>query len=113
MIAEKIEKAINQFLQQKVYFTVNGKTIKAGKLVLFCIKDFYLVFTLHIQQTKKIFEIPYPYAFLIRDNKIILDYTLETFCHNVSDIRNYAKLLIPKKTGKFHNCQAEITIVEN
>lgn len=113
MIVEKIEKAVNEFLQQKIIFSVGGKTIKSGKLVLFCIKDFYLVFTLHIQQSKKIFEIPYPYAFTAHNKKIVLDYTLDSFCHNVTDIKNYAKLLIPKKTNKFHNCYAEISIVEN
>lgn len=113
MISEKLEKSINDMLQQKVSFTVNGKSIKSGKLILFCIKDFYLVFTLVIQHSKKIFEIPYPYEFRTVDKKIILDYTLESFCHNMGDIKNHAKLLLPKKPNKFHNSLTEITIVDN
>lgn len=113
MIVEKLEQNINRFLQQKVDFIVNGKSVKTGKLILFCVKDFYLVFTLVVQHSKKVFEIPYPYSFNIDDSKIILNYTLETFCHNNNDIKNYAKLMIPKKPNKFHNTYAEITIVEN
>jgi len=113
MISEKLEKNINKFLQQKVNFSVNGKTVKTGKLILFCIKDFYLVFTLVIQHSKKVFEIPYPYGYTTNESKIILDYTLETFCHNVADIRNYAKLMLPKKPNKFHNSFTEISIVED
>lgn len=113
MIAENLEKNINRFLQQKINFCINGKSIKSGKLILFCIKDFYLVFTLSIQHTKKVFEIPYPYHYLINDNKITLNYTLDTFCRKITEIENYAKLMLPKKPNKFYNTFAEITIVEN
>lgn len=113
MIAEQLEKSINRFLQQKINFSINGKNIKNGKLILFCIKDFYLVFTLNIQHSKKVFEIPYPYNFTTSENKIVLNYTLDTFCRKVTDIENYAKLMLPRKPNKFYNTYAEISIVEN
>ena len=74
MKAEQLEKAINSLLQQRVNFTINNKIIKSGKLILFCIKDFYLVFTIGVNHSKKMFEIPYPYFFDQYTNKIILNY---------------------------------------
>ena len=56
IIAEKIESAVNRLLQQQIAFTVNGKTLKSGRLILFCIKDFYLVFTIQNENVKKHFE---------------------------------------------------------
>lgn len=111
-MTSKLERSINNFLQQKINFIVNGKTVKSGKLILFCIKDFYLVFTLSIHQTKKIFEIPYPYGYNVVDNKIVLDYTINKLCHNLKHIENSAKNLISKKPNKFFNTVAEISIME-
>ena len=112
MIVEQLERSINSFLQQKISFSINGKTIKSGKLILFCIKDFYLVFTVHVNQAKKIFEIPYPYSFLQNNNKIILNYSTKTLCHDIEEIKHHAKLLAPKKPNKFFNTFAELAITE-
>lgn len=111
-MTSKLERSISNFLQQKVNFIVNGKTVKSGKLILFCIKDFYLVFTLGIHHTKKIFEIPYPYGYNVVDNRIILDYTIDKLSHNLRHIEDSAKNLISKKPNKFFNTIAEISIME-
>lgn len=111
-MVEQLEKTINSFLQQKISFSVNGKTIKSGKLILFCIKDFYLVFTLTVNQSKKIFEIPYPYSFASETKKITLNYSTKTLCHDVEEIKYHAKLLAPRKPNKFFNTYAELAIIE-
>lgn len=113
MKVEQLEKTINRFLQQKISININNKTVKTGKLLLFCIKDFYLVFTLNISHSKKIFEIPYPYSFLINNNKIILNYTIGAFSASIQNVDNYIKLLTPKKPNKYFNTFAEITVVED
>lgn len=113
MIVEKLEKAINTFLQQKISFSINGKTIKSGKLLLFCVKDFYLVFTLNVNQSKKIFEVPYPYGFSFENNRLIFNYTVNTFCHDMNEIKHHAKLLAPKKPNKYFNSYAEIVVVDD
>lgn len=113
MIAEKLERTINNFLQQKLIFSVNGKTIKSGKLILFTIKDFYLVFTLSVANTKKIFEIPYPFGFAFNTNKINLDYSITKLSHNLKDIEQNAKQLISKKASKYFNSILEISITTN
>lgn len=113
MKAELLEKEINRFLQHKISININNKTVKTGKLILFCIKDFYLVFTLSIAHAKKIFEIPYPYDFTIQDKGITLDYTLKSFSLNMQNIDSYVKLLTPKKPNKYFNSYAEIITVED
>jgi hypothetical protein len=112
MIVEQLEKSINRFLQQKISFIINGKTIKSGKLLLFCVKDFYLVFTLCVTQSKKVFEVPYPYSFSHQKDKIIFDYSTKTLCQDIEEIKHHAKLLAPKKPNKFFNSYVELAIVE-
>jgi len=113
MKAEQLEKAINSLLQQRVNFTINNKIIKSGKLILFCIKDFYLVFTIGVNHSKKMFEIPYPYFFDQYTNKIILNYATSIFHHGSEEIKFNAKQLMPKKPGKFFNTQLEINVIED
>lgn len=112
MIVEKLEKSINNFLQQTITFSVNGRSLKTGKLILFCIKDFYLVFTLQVQNSKKHFEIPYPFRYTMTDEKIVLDYTLRQLCQNNTNIETNAKLLSTRKPSKYFNTCAEISIVD-
>jgi hypothetical protein len=113
MKVERLEKTINNFLQQKISFSINGKSVKTGRLILFCIKDFYLVFTIMVNQSKKIFEVPYPYNFSTDNKKIIFDYTLDSLCNRENKVMEYAKFLVPKKTNKYFNTYAEIVIVED
>jgi len=112
MKAEFLEKSINLLLQQNIKISINNKFVKTGKLILFAIKDFYLIFTLHTQHVKKIVEIPYPYDFYMKDNKVILSYLVNKFSANITEVENYIKLLSPKKPNKFFNTCAEISIVE-
>jgi hypothetical protein len=112
-VSEKVERAVNMFLQQKVHFHVNNKLIKTGKLILFSIKDFYLVFTINIHHHRKTFEIPYPFAFQTHEKKIVFDYTLNKLYHNVQEIEQHARLLAPKKPGKYFDSYASISIVED
>jgi len=112
MIVESIEKAVNAFLQRKINFVVNNKIVKSGKLLLFCIKDFHLVFTIQIQNTRKVFEVPYPFNFNVADGRIILNYNVKNIHHNDLDIENNIKLLSPKKPTKYFNSVAEIIAIE-
>ena len=112
MKTDQLERNINRFLQRKISISINNKFTKTGKLILFCIKDFYLVFTLSVQQSKKIVEIPYPFEYFIQNEKIVLSYMINKFCSNINEVENHVKLLTPKKPNKFFNTCAEISIVE-
>ena len=113
MKVEQLEKSINLFLQQNIKISINNKFIKTGRLILFAIKDFYLVFTLSIQQSKKIVEVPYPFDFFIKDGKVFLNYSINKFSSNITEAENHIKLLAPKKPNKFFNSCAEISVVED
>lgn len=114
IIAEKIETAVNKLLQQKIIFSLNGKVLKSGKLILFCVKDFYLVFTIQNQNVKKHFEIPYPYSFSEIINSVVFDYSIHKLCQKNSRIESNAKLLsTAKKPNKFFNAIADIKVEEN
>lgn len=112
MRVQNLENNINKFLQRKISISINNKFTKTGKLILFCIKDFYLVFTLAVHQSKKIVEIPYPFTYSVNNDKIILSYMIDKFCSNINEVETHVKLLTPKKPSKFFNVRAEITIVE-
>jgi len=109
-MVEQLEKAINPYLQQKINFSINGKLIKSGRLVLFSVKDFYLNFTLIIQNVKKVYEIPYPYHYFYKNTNIVLDYSLPKFHHGIIDIINYTKLVQPKRPTKYFDTYVELAI---
>lgn len=111
IIADNIERSVNRFLQQKIHFYVGGKLLKTGKLILFSIKDFHLVFTINIHHHKKTFEIPYPFDFESHDNRVVFSYNLQKFYHGVTCIEQHARLLAPKKPNKYYDSYAEITTV--
>jgi len=103
---EAIEKTISSYLQSTLCFSLENKILKKGKLILFCVKDFYCTFTLLCQEKnnkKIIFEIPYPFDFTHIDSKIIFDYTLKSFTSNNSAVEHILNKVVSKKPSKFLN----------
>jgi len=103
---ELLEKTVSRILQKHVEFIIEKKTVKSGKLILFCIKDFYCNFTLFSDTKNKkiLYEIPYPFSLEDNDTTIVFDYTLETFQKNnphILDNINLFKGL--KKPSKLFN----------
>jgi len=109
---EEIEQNISKFLQRPVVFNLEHKTLKKGRLLLFCVKDFFCTFTLLCEEknNKKIlYEIPYPFGITVLENKIIFDYTLKKFCRNNTSLEHITKELLPEKTSKIFNKKLSIT----
>jgi len=103
---EEIEQIIKPFLLLKASFTVDNKTVKQGKLQLFCIKDFFCIFTLlglEKENKKVLYELPYPFAISSTDTSIEFDYTLDAFCLSNSAIREQTNKIKLLKTSKFFN----------
>ena len=84
-----IEHAINTFLQKQINFVVENKSIKKGRLVLFNVKDFHLIFILKINNEQKRYEIPYPFNVYFEDKKIVLDYTINSLSQRNVINQNY------------------------
>lgn len=110
---EEIEDKIKPLLQRRVTFALESKILKKGRLILFCIKDFFCVFTLICEEKnnkKIIYELPYPFKFFQNNEKYIFDYTVKTFCHSNSNVENLVKLVVPEKPSKLLNKKITITI---
>ena len=111
---EQIEAGINKLLQSNIVFALEHKIVKKGKLILFCIKDFFCIFTLICEEKnnkKIIYEIPYPFALSVLKNKVIFDYTVNTFCEKNKQVADIIKTLGIEKTSKLYNKRLTITAV--
>jgi hypothetical protein len=111
---EQIEKSVNNFLQKKVKFLLDTKTLKEGKILLFCLKDFYCIFTLisEVKNNKKIlYEIPYPFNIEVFDEKIVFDYTVDTFCRGDKNLKDIINRIKTKKPFKLFNKKLTILSV--
>lgn len=103
---ELIEKSLESFLQKKVAFGLETKTLKKGKLILFCIKDFFCTFTLLCEEKnnkKIIYEIPYPFEFTQSGSKLTFDYTISSFTQGKQDILTAFKKINMGKPSKLLN----------
>ena len=110
----EIEAAISKVLQNNVTFTLENKIVKKGKLILFCIKDFFCVFTLVCPDRgnkKIIYEIPYPFAMNVTREKIVFDYTALSFCKNNKIIDSLMRKLNICKPSKYYNKRLTITLL--
>lgn len=104
--AEIIEKSLEPFLQKKVVFAFENKILKKGKLILFCIKDFFCIFTLICEEKnnkKIVYEIPYPFKFSQVDAKIIFDYTVTSFTQGKDEVLSAFKKINIGKPSKLLN----------
>jgi hypothetical protein len=105
MITEYIEKTFGSFLQSKISFDINGKSIKKGKLILIAIKDFHVFFILQTDSgDNKQFIIPMPFGISKNTaDTITLDYTHNTLCRGNKDILLKLRTVSKKKNTRFFN----------
>jgi hypothetical protein len=90
------EKYFLPFFQKDIQICIDNKILRQGKLLLFCIKDFYLHFTFVVNKGTKSFELPYPfetYPDANSSNVLILDYRFKSFTKDLPDIAEKAKAL--------------------
>ena len=103
---EEIEQIIKPLHLLKVAFSIENKVIKQGKLQLFCIKDFFCIFTLlglEKENKKTIYELPYPFDIKSNGSIVEFDYTLDAFCLSNNLIKDQTNLIKFTKTSKFFN----------
>jgi len=102
---DEIENNVKPFLLTDISFFLDGKKLKSGKLILFTIRDFFCVFTLHDSNKNKkiVYEVPYLFSLHTVNKTLEFDYTIDTFCEKCIDIQSSVKALSFKKTSKFFN----------
>ena len=103
MIPEYIEKHFSSFLQSKISFEINNKIIKKGRLILLAVKDFHVFFVLQPDVGgSKQFILPLPYGVEIEDNnRILMDYTLETLSMHDKNLLMKFRTTGRKKNTRF------------
>jgi hypothetical protein len=99
----KFTKVMGNILQKDIAIKCNNKILRQGTLMLLQPKDFYITFTIKIKGLTKKYELPYPFAIDIEDNRLLFDYRIETLSNehsfiedNITDIKgdlNSNKLL--------------------
>jgi len=100
---EEIEQIIKPLHLYKVTFSIDNKVIKQGKLLLFCIKDFFCIFTLidlERENKKTLYELPYPFKITTSGNIVTFDYTLESFCLSNTAIKTHTDAVKINKTSR-------------
>tara|TARA_R100000951_G_scaffold65264_1_gene55086 strand:- start:5107 stop:5505 length:399 start_codon:yes stop_codon:yes gene_type:complete len=112
---EILEKNIQRVLQCPIEFwamdaemggPVHNKPIKAGKLKLYRLKDFYIQFDIDVgTDINKIYEVPYPFKTFVCESsrRVIFDYTIKTLSSNNSELFYKLKLMSKQKKTKFYN----------
>lgn len=102
MISEYIERVFSAFLQSKISFDINGKSIKKGKLILIAIKDFHIFFVLQADNgEKKQFILPLPFDVEKKSDVVALDFTLKTLSRHNNDVYLKLRTTTKKKNTRF------------
>ena len=104
--ADLIEKSVSKYLQQNIGIHLESKLIKKGKLILFCIKDFFCIFTIisgEKNNKKIIYELPYPFSFSTMDGNLVFDYTVDSFCRYNKELYEQYKQINIGKPSKLFN----------
>ena len=103
MIIDDLENILNNLLQKRIRVRLNDKILKEGKLILYTIKDFYILFVLvkdeDDPEDPKVYELPLPFAFEQQDSNVLFDYSLGII-HKGSWEKQFIINLLRNKIGK-------------
>jgi len=102
----EFEESFKSLLQQEIVIKLNDKILRKGKLVLFTIKNYCLIFS--ILQNKAVsklsyYELPVPFSYIKDDNAYSLSYKIEDFHENDPDITISMKLVPKSKLHKLYD----------
>ena len=113
MIQERIEDCLKTFLQKNIKLQVDEKVLKEGKLILFNVKDFYVIFTLKIypKDELKKYEIPIPYKAYMKNGHGVFDYRFERLTIKNSGLFMKIKCLNTTKKSRFYDSIVNIKSV--
>ena len=103
---EHIEQLIKPLLLRDISFTVDNKTLKSGKLILFSVKDFFCIFTLTTPDRgnkRYIYEVPYPFTTNTTVSSLEFDYTIDSFCLHNDNIISATKSIAVNRASKLFN----------
>ena len=98
------DNTITDYLLKEIIIMHNNKVLRQGRLLLFAVKDFYLHFTLSINNQTKHFELPYPFdTKRPHNNLLLLDFSLSSFKAEYKDIEFKIKNIGSHKKSRYYN----------
>ena len=104
MIQDTIETCLKNFLQQNIKIQVKEKVLKQGRLILFNVKDFYIIFTFRMPSNDlKKYEMPLPFTSSVKNGEGVLDYRLDKIAKKDTPLYYTIKCLNTTKKSKFYD----------
>lgn len=107
-ILPELENKLKSYLQKNVVFSIDGKTIKSGKLIIFSHSYYSLVFTLKNKNKNITYKIPVPFDFESLSDKIVLSYKINKFTKNNKEIEDILSKISNKNYSKLYNKNLEL-----
>lgn len=98
----KLEDDLKKVLLRDVEFSINGKTIKKGKVRVFNTKQFFINFVLEDGDNLKEFKVSYPYDYEKTRNGFKFDYCLSAFCPRTEEVYWKMKMTDSSNASKYH-----------
>jgi hypothetical protein len=103
MTSNILEDQLKAFLQRNVSFKAKTKILKKGRLILFNVIDFYIVFTIEtaFSNKRQTYEIPFPFSIeRVNEDMLVLDYRFHHLYNNNQEI----KMLLNRQSK---NCRSK------
>jgi len=102
-IIDELDLALKEYLQSHVEFSLNGKTIKSGKLYLYEHGYFNYVFHIKTKSKKTSIKVPFPFDYVFKNEELSLDYTINSFTSGISLLEKVVKSMKIENPSKFYN----------
>lgn len=102
-IIQQIDEKLLDFLQSDLQFCLNGKVVKAGKLILFDHGSFNYVFIIQTKSKKTSVKIPFPFDFYMSNDDICFDYTEDKFTCGIPAVQEALGKLNIESPSKYYN----------
>lgn len=108
----ELEEKLKSLLLRDVKFSINGKTIKEGKVKVFNTKQFFINFSLDDGNDSREFKVLYPYNHTELENGFLFDYCLSAFCPRTEDVYWKMKMTDSSSSSKYHESYLLLTFDE-
>jgi hypothetical protein len=110
MKIEEYTHILQDFLQSRVSFKVNNKTMKSGTLKLFNVKQYFIKFYIETDAKEmKVIELPYPFLVEATNDVCTLNYKLTSICNNHQPTMKMLKSIKSDSFSKIHDNFVRIT----
>ncbi len=110
---EEYTKTLQKYLLQKVVFKCDNKILKAGKIKLFNIKQYFIRFSIE-NDKKEIKQLELPYPYIIHDNPdhCTFNYHISSFVNRDGNITNIIRALNSKDAMRIYDKMVQILPVK-